>query len=574
MQRYSKLFGKTQKTTKEYDSKNATLLTKAGFIHQEMAGVYTFLPLGLKVYKKIEQIIREEMDKVANETLMTVFSPKENWETTDRYDSVDVLFKAVPANKASKSKNDAEYVVGCTQEEIVTPLAKDYSFSYKDFPFCVYQFLVKFRNEARPKSGLMRGREFIMKDAYSFHIDEENLLEFYEDMKKVYTKIFDRLGIGDDTVIALASGGDFTEKYSHEYQTIVETGEDTLFKDPESGTIYNQEVTPSQAPKLEDSNEEIKEMKDVEGKDIIGVDELAKFLDIPVEKTTKTLIYKADDDRIIAAAVRGGYDIDEEKLRKVVDTKSLELADEQTVKEVTQAEVGYAGILDLPDEVEVFIDESVINRKNFETGANKTNFHTINVNFGRDLPEPEEVYDIKVAQPGDLSPESGKPYEVLIASEVGNIFPLNTKFSKPFDYKYTDENGKQQDVYMGCYGIGLPRVMGVIAEKFNDGNGLIWPKQVAPFDIHFITLDQKQTSQAEEIIRNLEAQAYSVLWDEREDVSAGEKFADADLIGIPARVILSKRSLENGGVEVTSRKTGESEVVAIERLAEYIETLD
>lgn len=569
MKKYTQLFGKTRKITKTYDSKNATYLIKAGYVDQVMAGVYIYLPLGKRVLSKIEDIIRKEMDKVSNEIFMSSLSPKELWEKTSRLEKVDVLFKVVGANSASESKNKADYILNPTHEDMVTPLAQKFTFSYKDFPLCVYQIQTKFRNEARPKSGLMRGREFRMKDAYSFHCSEKDLLAFYEVMKQAYVNTFNSLGIGADTVIALASGGDFTDEFSHEFQTLCETGEDILFKDVDTGIIYNREVTPSQAPKLDDS-EELLPLEEVEGEGIVGVEELAKFLNIPVEKTTKTIIFKTDEDELVAAAVRGSYEIDEEKLKRVLGCKQLHFADEKTLKEITGAEPGYAGILNLPANVRLIIDESVVGRKNFECGANKTNHHTINVNFGRDIPEPEKVYDIKVARPGDCSPTTGKPYEVMTGSEVGNIFPLNTKFSEAFDFKYTDVDGKQKLVYMGCYGIGPSRVMGVIAEKYSDEKGLVWPKPVTPFAVHFITLGNDNTEVAEKTISAIEANGFDVLWDDREKAGAGEKLADADLIGIPLRILLSKRSKEKGGVEVSDRHTGKTEIVSLEGIVDYV----
>lgn len=564
MQKYSQLFGKTNKSAKEFASLNATLLQKAGFVNQTMAGVYSYLPLGKKVLAKIEQIIREEMDKVSQEVFMPAIVPTDLWATTGRLDTVDVIFKAVPGNPNSKEKNDAEYVLNSTHEDVVTPLAQSYLKSYKEFPLSVYQIQSKFRNEARPKSGLLRGREFRMKDAYSFHTSKEDFQKYYDLMKEVYTRIFERLGLGDKTVIALASGGDFTEDFSHEFQTICDAGEDLLFKVPSSGLVFNREVTPSKAPVIDNSDEAELPLQEMEGAGIIGVEELAKFLQIPVEKTTKTILFETPDGKVVAAAVRGGYEIDMEKLHRVVGVKPLKLASPETVKSITGAEVGYAGLLNLPAEVIVVMDESLQGRKNFEMGANKTNFHSTNVNFGRDLSLPEQFYDIKVAKAGDLYPETGEFYQVLKAAEVGNIFPLDTRFPEAFGFRYTDEQGKLQPIYMGCYGIGPSRVMGVITETYNDGKGIIWPKQVAPFDVHFITLQSELNDQAEGIVNSLEEEGIEVLWDER-DVSPGEKFADADLIGIPARIVLSSRSLQAGGLEVKWRDQEKSEIVASDR---------
>ncbi|MBD3362135.1 proline--tRNA ligase [Candidatus Dojkabacteria bacterium] len=569
--KYSQLFGKTNKTAKEYDSKNATLLQKAGFIDQVMSGVYTYLPLGNRVLAKIEKIVREEMDKIGNEIFMPAIVPTDLWEQTDRLDSVDVLFKAVGANKASKLRNDAEYVLNSTHEEVVTPLAKKFSFSYKDFPFAVYQIQSKFRNEPRAKSGLMRGREFRMKDLYSFHTSEDDLLDYYFNVATpAYEKVYKRLGIGEDTVIALASGGDFTKEYSHEFQTLCETGEDTLFYVKSKDVYYNQEVAPSKAPIIEQDQEE-KEIQDVFGEGVVSMEKLVKFLDIPAYKCVKTLIYKADE-KVIVAAVRGDYEINEIKLKEILNCKHLELADKETVKKITGAEIGYAGIINLPDDIDIYIDDSIEPMKNFECGTNKTNFHTININWGRDIDKPDKFYDFKLAKEGDLYPETDEEYKIYTAAEVGNIFPLNTKFSDSFEYTFTDENGDEQPVYMGCYGIGTSRIMGVIAEKSNDENGLIWPTQIAPYHVHLMHIgeDDQIIKITEKLYKELHESKIEVLWDDR-DTQAGEKFADADLIGIPVRLVISKRSLEKGGVEMKLRSETEADIVKMDDILKHVQ---
>lgn len=564
---YSKLFGKTNKTIKEFDSINATLLQKAGFIDQVMAGVYTFLPLGFRVLTKIEKIIREEMDKIGSEVFMPSIVPKALWEKTNRLDSVDVLMKTAPANAAAKQKNDAEYVLNSTHEEVVTPLAQKFNLSYKDFPFAVYQIQTKFRNEPRAKSGLMRCREFRMKDLYSFHTSEEDLKNYYEVAKQAYWNVFNRLGIGDDTYVTLASGGDFTDDFSHEFQTKVLTGEDLAFHVKSINLTFNKEVAPSKAPELKDNDTEMKLKEDVFGENIIGVDDLVKFLGVPMYKTVKTLIFTTETGEVIIAAVRGDYDINEEKLQKAAGVKRVTLATEDIVKKITGAEVGYAGILNLPKDIRVFIDDAIEPLVNFETGANKTNYHTINVNWGRDLQKPEKFYDIKMAQEGDHYPETGEKYETFKVCEVGNIFPLYTKFSKAFDYKYIDISGKPQEIFMGCYGIGSSRVMGVIAEKSNDEKGIIWPKNIAPFQVHLIGLnldDETISKTAFETYEAIQKAGYDVLFDDRMKVSPGEKFGDADLIGNPIRLVISRKT--EGNIEFKKRAEQTTELLTLEEI--------
>lgn len=567
--RYSKLFGKTSKSSKEYDSANATLLIKGGFIGQTMAGVYTFLPLGLKVLTKIENIVREEMDKIGHELLMPGLAPKELWEISGRFETVDVLFKVDGANKASQQKNGATYVLNPTHEEVITPLAKSFNYSYKDLPFAVYQIQSKYRNEARPKSGLLRTREFRMKDLYSFHKSEAELKEYYAIAKEAYTKVYARLGLGKDTYYVAASGGDFTEDFSHEFQTQCETGEDLIFLDKKSGLAFNREVAPSKTP-LTHREEKQKPLEKVYGEHIVGVADLCEFLKTTPDRTTKTLIYDTNIGSIIAS-VRGDYDVNELKLQKVAKVKWLKLCESQTIKKLTGAEVGYAGLVNLPKEVPLFIDDSVEPLVNFETGGNETNYHIVNVNWDRDIKKPEKFYDFKLAKEGDLYPETGAAYESFKASEVGNIFPLNTKFSEAFNYYYTDESGEQKIVYMGSYGIGCSRLMGVIVEKFHDDKGIVWPENVAPFNVHLIGLNLEDSAvkkTAEGVYSKLVDKGVEVLFDDREDISAGEKFADADLIGIPYRVVVSKKT--GAQVEVKKRTEDKGTLQDLDNLLETL----
>ncbi len=562
--KYSKLPFRTNKLiSKEIVSKNASLLMRGGFIHQEIAGVYTFLPFGLRVLNKIEDIIREEMDKIGVELLMTSLAPIDNWITTKRFDSVDVLMKTTPANEKAKAKNTTEYVLSPTHEDMVTPLIQDFVKSYKEFPVAVYQIQTKYRNEPRAKSGLLRCREFRMKDLYSFHTSEDDLKQYYEKARDAYWNIFEKLGLGRSTsYLTLASGGDFTEDYSHEFQTICDAGEDTIFHVKSKNLTFNREVAPSKAPVLGQSDQELKPMQEVEGKGIIGVEELAKYLKIPVGSTTKTILFEDENGDVIAAGVRGGYDINEEKLRKITGAKSLILASAENVRKVTKAEVGYAGLLNLPKEVRIYMDESMKDRRNFEMGANKTHYHSINVNFGRDIDEPSEFYDFKTAKEGDLYPDTGEDYEVYKVAEIGNIFPLNTKFSKAFGFYYTDNEGQEKPIYMGSYGLGSSRVMGVMVEKFSDDKGLVWPKNVAPFDVHLISI--KSNDKAEDVYKKLQDAGVEVLYDDREDVSAGNQFADADLIGIPVRLVISAKTGEQ--IEWKERTKKETDLLTLDEV--------
>lgn len=556
----SQLFTRTQKQAPADEvARNAQLLIRAGFIHKEMAGVYAYTPLGLRVLENIKQIVREEMNSIGGqEVMMTALQPRELWEKTDRWDDekVDNWFK-------TKLVNGSELGVGLTHEEPIVDMLSEYIKSYKDLPLFVYQIQAKFRNELRAKSGLLRGREFVMKDMYSFARSQEEHDQLYEQAAEAYHRVYHRLGLGKDTHRVKADGGIFTERFSDEFQTITTVGEDTLFQIPGTDEYYNEEVAPAQAPAVK-NNDSPKELEEIEGKGIIGVAELAKFLDIPVEQTTKTMLYQTDDGRIIAAAVRGGYDVNEIKLRKIVGAKKLRLADEATVKRVTGAEVGYAGIINLPKEVEIVVDESCANRTNFEMGANRTHFHSMNVNWGRDLPEPAKYHDIKVAKQGDLHPESGKVYDLTRAVEVGNIFPLETKYTDALGVYYTDETGKQQSIIMGCYGIGVSRLIGTIAEHFSDERGLVWSDAVAPFRVYLVQIGDVNR-EAQTLYDQLSAKGISVLWDDR-NARPGDKFADADLMGIPHRVVVSPKTLELHQIEYKLRTSEDTEMLSAEEL--------
>lgn len=560
---YSKIFGRTSKASKEYDSKSVEYLFRGGFIDQVMAGGYTYLPLGLRVLQKIEQIVREEMDKIGTELLMPSIVPTEYWKQTGRFDTIDVLFKVVGANKKSVERNNAEYVLNPTHEDIIAPTAKKFNLSYKDLPFAVYQIQTKFRNEVRPKTGLLRTREFRMKDLYSFHKDVEDLKRFYEIAREAYMKVYERLGIGEDTYYTAASGGDFTEDFSHEFQTRLESGEDLVFRVKSNNLCFNREIAPSKAKQFKQDGE-LKPIEEVFGEGIIGVEDLCKFMNIKAEQTTKTLIFESEKG-VIVAAVRGDYDVNELKLKKVAGVKELELASEETVKKVTGADIGYAGIVNLPKDVMIFFDESIEMLTNFETGGNRTHYHMANVNWDRDVARPKEFFDIKIAKEGDFYPETLEEYEVFKASEVGNIFPLNTKFTKAVDYYYTDIDGSKKEIYMGSYGIGTSRLIGVIAEKFHDEKGIVWPENIAPYRAHLIHLGDLK-DEAQELYNTLLDNNIDVLWDDREGVSAGEKFADADLIGIPYRVVLSGKSKDKGGYELKKRYEKDTSIVTLDKL--------
>jgi prolyl-tRNA synthetase len=559
--KYSKLFPKTIKQTpQDATLMSHRLLYRAGFIRESAAGRYYLLPLGMRVFQKIQQIIKEEMDMTgAQELIAPILHPISLWKETNRTQSVGFELMKI------KDRSEMEFVLGGTAEEMLVDLVRKFQISYKDLPFNLYQFSTKFRDELRARGGLLRVREFVMKDAYSFDATEEDFKVEYQKMWQAYSTIFERMGL--KTVVVESDNGYIGGEYCHEFVVESESGESRFLMTEDGSYAAHEDVAKFLLVPFRNSDEEMKPMEEVEGKGIVGVEELAQYLKIPVEKTTKTVLFETDTGEVIAAAVRGGFDINETKLMHASGVYALKLASAETVKKVTGADVGYAGVLNLPKEVKIYLDESVAGRKNFEMGANRTNFHSINVNFGRDLEEPKEFYDFKLAKEGYTAP-TGKKLVAKKGIEVGNIFQLGFHYSSRMkDANYIDKNGDKKPYYMGCYGIGLARTMATVVEIYNDEKGIIWPEEVSPYQVHLVGLDLLNPDikkKAEDLYKVLLSHGIEVLFDDREDVSAGEKFADADLIGIPNRVVISKKSTEK--LEVKKREGKETEFLTQDEL--------
>jgi prolyl-tRNA synthetase len=554
--KYSKLFGKTQKTIpKDATLVSHKLLYQAGFIRESAAGRYYLLPLGLKVHDNIRKIIKDEMDKAgAQEMVAPTLHPKELWKETNRTTSVGFELMSI------KDRNEAEFVLGGTAEEMLVDLVRKFQVSYKDLPFNLYQFSTKFRDEMRARGGLLRLREFVMKDAYSFDASEQEFKKEYIKMRDTYTRIYDRMGL--KTLVVESDNGYIGGEYCHEFVVESEAGE-TKFLMTEDGSYAAHEDVAVFASQAVDEKEVEKPLEEVEGKGIIGVEELAKFLKIPVEKTTKTILFEDENGNVIAAAVRGDFDINEVKLMHIAKVYRLQLASPETVKRVTGAEVGYAGVLNLPKNVRVFMDESMKGRKNFEMGANKTNYHSVNVNFGRDLEIPEQFYDFKLAKSG-YKTKDGKTLSEKRGIEVGNIFQLGFHYSsKMTGATYRDADGSERPYYMGCYGIGLARTLATVVETSHDDKGIVWPEAVAPYKVHLVGLNEK----AEEVYKKLEDAGIEVLFDDR-NVSAGEKFADADLLGMPIRLVVSNKTEEK--IEFKKRNENEAALLTFEEVLEKL----
>lgn len=565
--RQSRHLGKTSKEIpREAQTVAHQLMLRAGYIKQLSAGIYSYLPLLLRSLNKISDIIRDEMNKAGGEELlMPALQPKELWiesKRWERYTDLDgIMF-------AFEDRRKGMLCLGPTHEEVITDIVRREVNSYKDLPLKLYQIQTKFRDEIRPRFGLMRAREFIMKDAYSFDIDQAGLDKSYQDMYQAYNNIFQRCGLGYRPVEA--DSGAIGGASSHEFMVLADTGEDTIMYCDSCKYAANLERAESKLEEHQQAQEQ-KPMEEVLGKDIIGVEALAKYLNIPVWHTTKTMLYEADD-QVVAVMVRGGCDVNEIKVRNYLGCKTLKLASPEIVKKLTGAEVGYAGPVGLSPEIKVLADNYTNNRVNFECGANKTDYHNINVNFERDFPLP--VFgDFKLAKKGDTCPRctKGKLKEAR-GIEVGHIFKLGTKYSETLQCTYLDREGKKHPVVMGCYGIGVSRIAAAAIEQNNDEKGIIWPKSIAPFHVHLIGLNLENPeikTWAEEVYQELIKNNIEVLFDDR-DIRPGEKFGDSDLIGIPVRLTVSKRLHSDQKIEFKLRTDKNSDLLTLSQILNKI----
>lgn len=577
-------FSTLKTAPKVSENKSTSLLLQWSYIRQVMAGAYEFLPMWHRVLKNIENIVREEMDRAGyHEMLMTILTPRELWEVTDRWE-IPEYFK-VPA------WGNSEYRISPTNEENVTNIMNEYIQSYKDLPTCVYHIQKKFRNEKRAKSGLLRGREFHMKDAYSFHKDIEDFEKFYEEIKAVYMRVFDRLGIWADTVIADADGGAISDKNSHEFQTYLDIGEDIIVSDS-SWYCYNLELASWVADEknLEEKEEKMEFLDSIP--EIITMEKMADYFEAPLWKMLKTVLYKTESGKYFSIILRWDLEVNEIKVRKFIQARYGEIFEQASEEDLEKLGTvrGFmtplkqnvipakAGINESTSNdsvsstewqigkywlegIENFADESLKSAKNYFGGANALAKSTKNVNisdlditeFG-DFNEPKEGFTSKNVEWEKLTFRK--------ASEVGNIFHLGTKYTKPFGISYLDENNKMVDnVEMWCYGIGVSRLMWVMAEYFMTEKWIAWPESVAPADYYIIVIGEENLEKAEELGKSLEKMWKSVILDERMWKKFGfwQKAGDSDLWGIPNRIVISKKTLEQGGYEL--KKRGESEEI-------------
>ncbi len=539
--------------SKEEESISGKLLTKSGMLKKTSSGIYTYLPLGLKVLKNIENIIRDEMNKKgALELLMPSLLPSEVYEKSGRKANFGKDMFSL------KDRFERDMVLGPTHEELFVAAASLKVRSYKDLPFNLYQIADKFRDEPRPRYGLIRVREFFMKDAYSFDKDYEGLELSYKKMYDAYKNIFDRVGL--NYRIVTADTGVMGGLLSEEFQAITPIGEDTLVICDSCGYSSNIEV--SQCIKSIEELEEEKEKELVETPNAGTIEDVSKFLNESSNKFIKTLIYKIDNV-LYACLIPGDRDLNETKVRKLLNAKNIELASFEEVEEVTNAKVGFAGPIGI--KIQVIIDESILNKHNFIVGANKTNYHYKNVNI-KDF-KYDFVGDIKNVKENDSCPICGKPLSFTKGIEVGNTFKLGDKYSKSMGLTYLDKDNKEQYVIMGCYGIGLGRIMASIVEQNNDDKGIIWPINIAPFKVAIVLInknDELQNKIATDLYNELLDNNITTILDDR-DERPGVKFNDMDLIGVPIKITVGKKVVDDL-VELKLRTENDSKDININNI--------
>lgn len=538
------------------------LLLKAGLIKQSTSGIYSYLPLAARVLNNIEEIIREEMESVdAVEILMPALQQSELWEESGRWDAYG------PELMRLKDRHGREFALGPTHEEVVTSIVRDELKSYKQLPLTLFQIQSKFRDEKRPRFGLLRGREFIMKDAYSFHADEDSLDATYEDMYGAYDCIFKRVGINARPV--LADSGAIGGSHTHEFMALSEIGEDTIVYGEESDYAANIEKA-EVVYHPNEKHDEIKPLTKIETPHIQTAKELADFLEKPLDEITKSMIFKVEGE-FIMVLVRGHHEINDIKLKAYFKTDNIEFATEDEIVNLLGAKPGSLGPI-FDKEVKIYADNFIKDLNNIVVGANEDGYHFLNANVGRDF-VVTEYGDFRFILEGEpLSDGSGVAH-FAEGIEVGQVFKLGTKYSESMNATFLNNQGKAQPLLMGCYGIGVSRTLSAIVEQNNDENGIIWPKSVTPFDLHLITINPKKDDQRE-LGDQLYAQLkenYDVLYDDRKE-RAGVKFNDADLIGLPIRVMVGKNAAE-GIVEVKRRDTGESDDVHIDNLINHVNQL-
>lgn len=550
--RFSKYFLPTLKEIpSEAEVPSHQLMFRAGMIRKLASGIYSYFPLGLRSIRKVEAIIREEMNRAGTiEVQLPIVLPAELWQETHRWEEYGKELLRL------KDRHNRDYCMGPTQEEVITDIARREIRSYRQMPINLYQIHTKFRDEIRPRFGVMRAREFLMYDGYSFDVDEKGLDDSYQKMADAYNRVFTRCGLKFKMVEA--ESGLIGGSYSHEFMVLAETGEETIVSCthcPYAANIERAEFKRVESKGVLRNAGHLRLLQKVLTPDQRTVEEVAKFLHVSSQDLVKTLIFETGQG-CVAALVRGDHEISEKKLKAAFTIENLQLAREEIVEEITHAPKGFAGPIGLS--IPMIADLDIQSMVNFVTGANEKDAHLINVNIGRDF-QISKFVDIRRFHPGDHCPQCGGETRLDKGIEVGHIFKLGTKYSQPMDATYLDEQGREKVIVMGTYGIGVGRTVAAAIEQSYDENGIIFPIPIAPFQVLILPVNMKidlLKETAEELYQTLTKEAVEVLYDDREE-TPGVKFKDADLIGIPLRVTLGEKNLKKGLVEIKKRRTGE-----------------
>ena len=544
-------------------------LIRGGYARMVSAGIYSLLPVGKRIVDKVEAIIRDEMNKIdGQEILMPVVLPAELWEESGRYESVGQELLRF------QDRNGKRMLLAMTHEEAVCHIARTELSSYKQLPSMVYQIQTKYRDEARPRAGLIRVREFTMKDAYSFHISQECLDEYYQKAHQAYENVFRRVGMND--VLSIESNsGMMGGKISHEFMALSENGEDTIFVSPDGSYRANREIATA-AWKFE--KQPALELEKVHTPNSKTIEEVASFLGIEAENTGKAVFYKNDiTGELVFAVIRGDFEVNETKLQNIAAAAELSFATDEEIRSIG-CEPGFASPLSVDStKVKIVVDLSVLESSNLVVGANEADYHYKNFNFERDMKNAKDVIiaDIATVRAGDPCPVTGEPLLEKRGIEVGNIFQLGTKYTEAMNCTVLDANGKAATLIMGCYGIGVGRTMASVIEQNNDKFGPVWPITVAPFEVQLCALNPNKENVAEiseKIYTDLKAAGIEVLFDDRGE-KAGFMFNDADLIGVPLRLVISPKTVANGQIEFKRRGSRDGELLEIDSIVETMKKL-
>ncbi|XYU91800.1 proline--tRNA ligase [Pasteurella multocida] len=560
------LFSTLKETPAEASIVSHQLMLRAGMIRPLASGLYTWLPTGLRVLNKVEKIIREEMDKSgALEVKMAVTQPAELWQESGRWEEYG------PELLRFKDRGERDFVIGPTNEEVITDLVRRELSSYKQLPLNLYHIQTKFRDEVRPRFGVMRSREFVMKDAYSFHTTHECLQKTYDVMYETYSNIFNRLGL--DFRAVQADTGSIGGSASHEFQVLAQSGEDDVVFSTESDFAANIEL--AEAVALGERGAATEELRVVDTPNAKTIAELVEQFNQPIEKTVKTLVVHATEEsghKLVALLVRGDHELNEIKAEKVdIVASPLQFATDEEIRAVVGAGTGSLGPINLP--MPIVIDRTVANMDNFSAGANQDGKHYFGINWERDLPVPH-IADLRNVVEGDPSPDGKGVLQIKRGIEVGHIFQLGTKYSAAMNATVQgEEDGRPQTMIMGCYGIGVTRVIAAAIEQHHDERGIIWPDNIAPFKVAIVPMNMHKSESvqqfAEELYRTLTAQGVEVIFDDRKE-RPGVMFADMELIGVPHMIVIGEKNLEKGEIEYKYRRSGEKEMIAKDQLLDVL----